>query len=234
MKKNIILFAMLINVAIVSAQGKLFSTEKSDEGLRFGIEAGWNRARYSCTEFYSDAQVARNGFNCGITVDIPIYVSLFIKSGIIYSEKGYATENYDFWVGGATQAEGGHWEEHTEYKTTSAGYIQVPVLASYRYNMGERTQLQLNFGPYFACGICGEMYDTGDQDVDSDNMPKRFDWGLQISEYFRFGRFLIGAGYEFGMVKPLDKEKIRENYEEQGKYVDGKQHNLFINVGLAF
>lgn len=230
MKKNIVLFAMLINVAIVSAQGKLFSTEKSDEGLRFGIEAGWNRARYSCTAPESDAQVARNGFNCGITVDIPIYVSLFIKSGIIYSEKGYATENWNFWVGSAYASEGGYYQEHTEYKTTSAGYIQVPVLASYRYNLGERSQLQLNFGPYFACGICGEMYDKNGEDVDSDNMPKRFDWGLQISEYFRFGRFLIGAGYEFGIMKPLDKENIRET----GTYVDGKQHNLFVNVGLAF
>ena len=37
----------------------------------------------------------------------------------------------------------------------TAGYLELPVYASYRLNFAEESQLQVNFGPYFAYGANG-------------------------------------------------------------------------------
>ena len=36
-------------------------------------------------------------------------------------------------------------------------YLEIPVLASYRYNFSDAAQLQINVGPYFAYGVGGKI-----------------------------------------------------------------------------
>lgn len=75
-----------------------FSTERSDAPIRFGITAGVNFANMSYdVNGVSVSPDSRTGFNVGLTVDIPLIESIYIKTGLGYTVKGSKLEvgNYE-------------------------------------------------------------------------------------------------------------------------------------------
>lgn len=127
----------------VSAQksDSFFSSETSNEPITFGIRGGVNFSNISSPK--GTSYESHTGFNAGVTVDIPLLQSLYLQSGLYYTVKG--TE--------ITEKDGGD-----VYKIkANPSYLEIPILASYRYNFSDAAQLQINFGPYFAYGIGGKL-----------------------------------------------------------------------------
>lgn len=214
MKKYLLLAICAVMTLGASAQrassssSTFFSSKRAETPVRFGITAGLNIAGQTWKDGdISYSPDSRLGFNVGLTVDFPILESLYIKSGLLYTTKGSKDEDDGY-----------------EEKLSPA-YLEIPVLASYRYDFSDAAQWQLNFGPYIAYGIGGK-YKYGDYEEDyfGDDGAKRFDLGLQIGTGITLGQhYNIGIAYQFGLVNTVD---------------DGdetlKNHNFMINLGYIF
>lgn len=212
--KKILLFAVIVLCSLTaSAQtggaSPFFSTEKAGQGVNFGIELGVNMSKLTGD---IDNVKSRVGFNAGVAVNIPLVKSLYVKTGLQYTEKG---------VKGKGESSGSR---------ITAGYIELPVLASYRYDFDGQTQLQVNIGPYFAYGVTGEVKSqglfNGTLDTFGDNgVLKRFDAGLHLSAGVTVSRNVYaGLGYEFGLNNINDTEDD----------VSLKNGNFFVSLGYIF
>ncbi len=201
MKKLLLAVVCALGALTVSAQetsgtsSSFFSTEKADHGVRFGLRAGFNFATFTND---GDNEVdSRTAFHVGAIADIPLMRSLYIQTGLYLHSKG---AKYTLSILNESYKE-----------TANPMYLQIPVLASYRYDFNDATQLQVNFGPYFAYGIGGKVkakYSDGselyEEEVDAfgdDGLLKRFDCGLQVGAGVTFAKhYNLGFAYEFGFT----------------------------------
>lgn len=194
----------------VSSSSSFFSTERAEQPVTFGIRAGVNFAKQTASsDGYSFSPKNNVGFNAGVSVDIPMLESLYLQTGLYYTGKGYKIE-YDY-----------------ESETVNASYLEIPILASYRYNFSESTQLQINFGPYVAYGIAGKSKwnDEGfedEEDYFGDGI-RRFDAGLAIGAGMTFGHFFVGLNYDLGLTNIVKESDASL-----------KNRCLSINVGYNF
>jgi hypothetical protein len=195
-----------------SSSSSFFSTEKADAPITFGIRGGLNLAYMKVKEGHvSNTGDTRTSFNAGVSVDIPLLQSIYLQSGLYYTSKGTKYKDDD-------------WKE-----TSSANYLEIPVLASYRYDFGDAAQLQFNVGPYFAYGIGGKYKEEeGDEEYSSDFFDedtKKFDMGLQVGGGVTISKhYYIGAAFEWGFTnlwKDADDESL-------------KTRNFMINIGYTF
>jgi len=231
MKKLLLVAVCALCTMAVSAQrassssSSFFSIDKVDGGVRFGIRAGVNFANMSFSNGdYSASPGSRTTFHVGVVADIPLVESFYIQSGLFLQNKGYKVE-VDY--------------EDSEYynKETMIAkpmYLEIPVLASYRYNFNDATQLQINFGPYFGYGIGGkfksEYEDEGyqeseEEDCFQDGELKRFNCGLQVGAGITFASHIyLGIAYQFGL----------SNISDDGGDLKVKDKNLMVSVGYTF
>ena len=241
MKKSIITTLLTLMAITTSAQQQttsrtFFSTERSTEEITFGIEGG-----ISFSSFRGDFDLDhRTGFNIGAVVNIPILESLYVKSGIRFIQKGAKYDDYDF-----------DDNEEEDFKCNAA-YIEIPILASYRYNFDNSSQLQINVGPYLAFGVGGktkieftdnlddnyEYYEGYEFDTFGDDGPlNRFDLGLEFSIGITLAnQFYIGAGYDLGLLNIANDDFFDRIAEEEEAYRDIsiKNGSWVINVGFTF
>lgn len=195
-----------------SSSSSFFSTESSDQPITFSIRAGVNFANVSITQDnVTLSPESKTGFNAGVAVDFPILQSLYIQTGLYYTTKGCKVDTYKI----------------------NAGFIEIPILASYRYTFSEAAQLQINFGPYFAYGVNGKLeresrgvttkIDLFGSDNDGSYGLKRFDMGLQAGGGVTIAQhYFVGLAYEFGLVA-LNRGT--------GSI---KTNNFMINLGYQF
>lgn len=228
MKKLLLVAVCALSTMAVSAQRastseySFFSTEKAETGVQFGIRAGLNFSNIS--QKYEGDNVlstfdSRTSFHVGVIADIPLMESLYIQTGLYLQNKGSKNES------------------DGEKQTVSPMYLEVPVLASYRYNFSDAAQLQVNFGPYLAYGIGGkwkEEYQHGDYTEEYDFFGdgednagfSRFDCGLQVGAGITLAKhYYIGVAYEFGLtnISPDDEDGMKT-----------KNKNLMVSVGYTF
>lgn len=227
MKKILFTIACLVSAMTVSAQrassssSSFFSTEKAEQPITIGVRAGMNIATMTGDIEGNDSRI---GFNAGVSVDIPLLQSLYLQTGLYVTQKGTKSEYYDE-----------DYDCDIEEKLNPL-YLQIPILASYRYNFTDNTQLQVNFGPYLAYGISGKYEATasaGNQsysedydffgDGDDEFGGKRFEMGLQVGAGVTFNKIYVGAAYEFGLTDAV---------KDDGYSI--KNSNFMINVGYNF
>lgn len=225
MKKTLLVIACAVCALTASAQrassssSSFFSTEKSDAGVTFGIRAGLNFANASASSGgVSVSPSSRTSFHVGLTADIPLMQSLYIQTGLFLQNKGYKIEDSE--------------EDYSETTTAKPMYLEIPILASYRYDFSDALQLQVNFGPYFGYGIGGKLKEewsgngySGDSEVDffgsNDDEDtagyKRFNCGLQIGAGLTMGEhYYIGVAYQFGLTNMYDTPSGYD-YKEKDK-----------------
>lgn len=206
--------------------------EQTEQKIVIGPRVGLNVSSLSTDklgEFDLDSKV---GFNVGVAVEFPIVRSFYVNTGLFYTTKGAKKE----FVEGS----------ETDKYTFNAGYLELPVYASYRLNFAEASQLQINFGPYFAYGVNGKAKNEyTDAEYPEDNLDteidlfgttenaddpkagfKRFDCGLGVGLGYTFNRIYLGINYQFGLVNIADKKQWGA-----GKI---KNNNFNISIGYNF
>ncbi len=212
MKKTLLLLVCAISALTASAQraesssSSFFSTERAEQPVTFGIRGGVNFAKQTASsDGYSFSAKSNVGFNAGVSVDIPMLESLYLQTGLYYTVKGY------------------EFDDEGDTLEANPSYLEVPILASYRYNFSDRTQLQINVGPYVACGIAGKYKFDGEEVDYFDGDNRRFDAGLAFGAGMTFGHIYVGLNYDLGLT----------NVEKDS---DGSLKNrcLSINVGYNF
>lgn len=217
---QLLLLSILTLVGTAMAQSPWWDVSKSNEGISLSGELGLSLSQFTHVERWNGIKA---GLNIGVMAEKPILKSLSAKAGIFYTMKGTVGNN-DGGFGG-------------NLKTTfSPAYLEIPILASYRYTLNDDIRLQFDFGPYFAIGLHGKdvkkysgssVANDSKTEIDlfgGDNPQlKRFDFG------FRFGpqvvwknRYSAALAYE---VSAINISKMG------GKVGNG---NFMINLGYKF
>ena len=228
-----------------SGGNTFFSTEKVDKSVIIGIRGGMNIAGLS-SEFvksYGKDHSFKNavGFNVGVNVDIPIVQSFYVQTGAYFTSKNAKIEEtvYD---------DGVHFVKDIKLNPM---YVEIPLLASYRYNFNEKAQLQVNLGPYFAYGVTGKANDGEERinlfsktkNISDEKFLKPFDAGICIGLGFTLNHFFVGVKYEKGFTNICNPKGWQQKYWQPGYYnevvyIQGlkgiKTHNFSINVGYDF
>ncbi len=123
-------FAAVMLCTGLQAQS-LWDRSKPDRRFNFGVRAGLD---FASTDM-ERATSTRTGFHAGAIVDYNIVKSLSVESGVSYVRKGFKSE----------------------FGKGDAGYIQVPLLLSYRLETPNKVHFHFNVGGYFACGVSGKV-----------------------------------------------------------------------------
>ncbi len=227
MKKTLLIIACAVLSLTASAQrassssSSFFSTEKAEGGIEFGIRAGMNLANASASDEngVSISPGNRTAFHIGVTADIPLMQSLYVQTGLFFQNKGHKYKE----------------DEYTE--TSKPMYLEIPILASYRYDFSDALQLQINADPYFGYGIGGKIkaeWDDDDSyyevdffgDGDDNYGANRFNCGLQFGAGLTFSNhYYLGFAYQLGLSNVI---KTNDDYDNV------KDRNWMISLGYNF
>ena len=105
----------------------------------FSQITGWNAKvgmNFSNVTKYDDAK-ALPGFQLGVGMDYGFSESWSLQSGLLISSKGYKIEDVK----------------------VRPIYLDIPILAAYKFNISDNTKFVINAGPYLAFGLGGKAKD---------------------------------------------------------------------------
>ena len=126
-------------------------------------------------------------------MDVNIVRSLSVNTGVYYAQKGYKKEYSDY--------------RGTLKTTDNVAYIHIPLLLSYRVDLSDKSQFQINAGPYFAFGTSGKQKIKstfpGQQSYEIDSFDeydgmKKNDIGISVGAALTFSNMYVGVVYERG------------------------------------
>ncbi len=121
------------------------------------------------------------GLNFGVSVEIPLFKSLWLNTGLYYKSTG---AKFTFKQDKNEIEDGITLDDYTANVTMHS--VRVPVQASYRYNINNNFQLQVNLGPYFAYGFGGKAYIHNDE------------------QKVRIGAIDLTGNPQFNYITPMD------------------------------
>ena len=201
--KKTVLIMMAVMCSIGASAQKYWDSSRADHLVTFGIRAGGNFAKQYAMDDQADREMSF-GYQAGVAVDLNLARSFSINTGALFIQKGWKWDYAD--------------SRGKQEVTDNAKYVEIPVLASYRVNLSDQTQFQLNVGPYFAFGISGDQkvtntFPNGDNysidSFDEYNGGKKFDWGVSIGAAFTFSHIYLGLNYERGLANISNNESKR-------------------------
>lgn len=184
MKRCYLLFAVLF-----------FSLVTFSQGFNYGVTAGLNVSKPK--DFKSHV-----GFNIGVKGEYlfaDTQDTWFLESALMLTDKGWKTDIY------VSESED---SPTTDWKT-DAYYLELPLMAGYKYGTNGRACLSVSGGFYAACGLFGksEMDDMPDvagiDNIFSDDMYKRFDTGLKLYIGVDYAKWQLGVSYSQSFLNPV-------------------------------
>lgn len=214
---NLRLSAIVAAIAVMAASAlpsraqTIIDTGVPAHFMTIGARIGFNTANISSDirEFNSrynwNHTTWGKGFVGGAVVDLNFRNFFAIETGLTFryraSEYRYLNNN------GTLAAIEGSW---------GCKYLEIPVLASFRFGVVEVGQLHIDFGPYFATGFGGHNKFTsftadpvvpgdivvakGKSDFFGENgLMHRYDWGFHIGAgVLVLQHYYIGTYYNAG------------------------------------
>lgn len=153
-----------------------------------------------------DDAKALSGFNLGVGMDYGFSESWSLQSGLMISSKGYKYEGFK----------------------ARPIYLDIPILAAYKFNITDNTKFVINAGPYLAFGLGGKAKADGGESeklFGGEDGMSRFDLGLQYGVGLELNDcYLINLTGQNGFICPWDIEKGDKP----------KNMNFSIGVGYRF
>lgn len=182
---------------------------------QFYLQGGGNVSSMNL-ETYNEAGEdvqSKVGFNIGLLSDVTSTGDLTIRTGLIFTQKGYKVD-LAYLVG-----DGGKL-------LVSMNYFELPVLLTYNFlNINEYTVYGLT-GPYVGLGLFGQAKFKTDNDTDSQTIS----WGNEDGDQFRRldGGIIAGIGvsrsgislqwsYNLGLVNTYPSPQDH-NYDALHRY----------------
>ncbi|AFD08419.1 porin family protein [Solitalea canadensis] len=203
------------------AMGVFITGNVVAQNVKFGIRGGLNLSKVSSFSYKTNNGTSEQavsteykpGFHAGVYADIGINNLISIQPEIIYSQKGYRT-NYSFLGVDRTT-------------TVSYNYLDIPFMAKIKTGTG----FNVFAGPAVSFLMDRKVkdsgddgsFETGDGVIDEDNFRKADIGGVVGGEY-DFGKFNLGARYNFGLQK-LDKNDAS---------VKARNNNIQVSLGFNF
>lgn len=156
MMKKILLLVMLVVGSFCSTAyaSDFIDTSNADKQIGIGVRFGINSS--SLTNNFRSVYPSVNkcltewgtGFETGLVVNLNIKNFFTIQPGFLFQNKSldYTLINSD-----ASNGTLANMFAHSRYY-----YFQVPILASFRFNLGDDLKLLAEAGPYFGFGLGGD------------------------------------------------------------------------------
>lgn len=145
----------------------------------------------------ADNTKALPGFQLGVGMDYGFSENWSLQSGLMISSKGYKYDYKD--------------EDYNESYKARPIYLDIPILAAYKFNISDNTKFVINAGPYLAFGLGGKYnYDEGEdpkifKDYEDEKGWKRFDLGIQYGIGLEIGdHYLVNLTGQNGFISPVD------------------------------
>lgn len=200
MKKRISTLVLAVTAMVVCSG----SVSAQDKFATFGVKAGGNFSSFS-GDINKTNYVFKYQF--GITADLALTENFYVITGIDLQTKGTKTKPK-----GAA---------NVKYNPM---YLQVPVHAAYKLNIGNNLKFVGEAGPYVAYGISGKVKGDGHKfNIFGDDKLKRFDFGVGAGVGVELGNIVVKGGYDFGLLNISDTKgtKIRNQ-------------NAYLTLGYHF
>ena len=107
-------------------------------------------------------------------------------------------------------------------------YAEIPLLVGYRHAIGSQSEVFCETGPYFAYGLSGkrEVKIPGEdysENVFSNGLCKRFDYGWKLSAGFGFSRWQVIMSFE---------SSVRKSRKTEWEVYNPKERTF--SLGLAY
>lgn len=159
-----------------------------------------------------DDTKALPGFNLVVGMDFGFSENWSLQSGLMISSKGYKVK---------------------DYAKVRPIYLDIPILAAYKFNISDNTKFVINAGPYLAFGLGGKCkFDEGGDyklfkgEDGEDAEYSRFDLGIQYGIGLEIGdHYLVNLTGQNGFISPFD-------------YPDGydgdKPKNMTFSIGVGY
>ncbi len=155
----------------------------------FGFRVGPAFTTVNSDNPFLDGGKMKTGLNVGVAAGFVLTdrAPLFLESGIYYVEKGGKNDKkgLDF--------------------TYNLGYVEMPFVLKYAYNIDRTFSIQPFFGGYVACGVAGKIKDFNGHeaynsfDDDYEGAFKRFDAGLRMGVGVGIDLFYADLTYDLGL-----------------------------------
>lgn len=138
-----------------------FSTSTSGDFIGSAVNYGYG------SDLEKPSYSSEVGFNIGLIVDVRLVKNLYLQTGLSYTNfamknkfSGTFTDRFE--QSATTYIKGNANDEFTEKYTLS--YLELPILFSYRFKLAEKTNIQINAGPYIGYGLSGKCKISGSTD----------------------------------------------------------------------
>lgn len=236
--KRLISAALLSVFTLSAGAADFFSTEKSDELFTIGARLGINTSNRTVDKNAAGSynfQSWGTGFTAGVTASINIRNYLAIEPGLFFESRSGHSSFTSFPIA----VENGNY-----YVTQSAhrhSYnLNIPVLASVRFNVTEGLRWHVDFGPYVAFTLKSkldnkELLSTRpdlNNEVPFSAKAAPVDFGFKMGTAFEIiGRYYVGFHYEAGAVKAYSDKNIGNGLE---KVYGGRTKAWNFTVGYNF
>lgn len=232
MKRIVVLAVLTVGMMLCA------NAQETTWGVRGGLNISNAADKYtgkledgeSKSDYESDFK-SRIGFHLGVILDLGLSESFYIQPGLFFTTRGMKFKE---------DSDGDTYE--TKYHLN---YLQLPILASYRFALTDKIKWHVNAGPYLACGLGGKVkwensYDgetekgdykafgTADEDSDEEKGGlKRFDAGLSFGTGISINKVYFGLTYDLGLANIADKKEWGDDFKI-------KNRNFAITVGYNF
>ncbi len=159
-----------------------------------------------------DEAKALPGFTMGVGMDYGFTENWSLQSGLMITSKGYKLK------------------EMGEKLKVRPIYLDIPILAAYKFAISDNAKFVVNVGPYMAIGLGGKAKWSDDDDTklfdDKGADWKRFDLGIQYGIGLELGEhYLVNFTGQNGFIAPRD-------------YSDGydgdKPKNMSFAIGVGY
>lgn len=180
--------------------------------VKWDVKFGMNFSNATKTKDVIGDTKALPGFNLGVGMDYGFSENWSLQSGLMISSKGYKIK---------------------DYSKDRPIYLDIPILAAYKFNISDNTKFVINAGPYLAFGLGGKCkFDEGGDyklfkgEDGEDAEYSRFDLGIQYGIGLEIGEhYLVNLTGQNGFISPFD-------------YPDGydgdKPKNMTFSIGVGY
>ncbi|MBQ4063947.1 MAG: PorT family protein [Bacteroidaceae bacterium] len=167
--------------------------------ITWNAKAGIGFAKCNSDEATKNALV----WKAGVGIEKPLSANWSIMPSLEFAMKGSKYEDFG--------------------SELSLSYIQIPVLAAYRFHVNNSLNMVLKAGPYVAYAIKGDIdgYDIFEDDEYGEAPGKRLDYGLDLGVDLEYQRYVVGFEYEYGFTS------IEKDWET-------KTSAMYLTIGYKF
>ena len=197
-------------VLLLGVLSILFIGSTFAQSSKIGITAGLN---VSNTTLFNDNSF-KAGFQAGVVADFGITNNFSIIPELLFSQRGYKNKNIQIF-----DSQGNFTGETV---TETFNYLQLPVNAAYKFDVGNDSKIIVFAGPYLGYALSANV-NGAPIAIGSDGYLKRFDFGMNAGVGYQYEKIFVKLQYNQGLID------LRSP-----KGVSMKNLNIAVTVGYFF